>query len=686
MSEIDNSNLSYTSRDYQSILRELVDTIPLLTQDWTARDESDPGIVLVKLMAMVGDMLSYNLDKAALELYPESVTQRKNAYQIYNLIGYKMHWYKSARCNARLLINNSNNPNLVIPRYSRFATLGDSVSSIYYTNVKDIQVDANQTSVNVELIQGIPKTPAMEKSVYNYVDGNWWDNYSYNLSSDEFDSQNRYYLNDINVDEDTITLCDDYGEWILVEDIDLVQDINSSTYGNRYYDFRVDEYDRPYIRLCSSWNENNKGSINFRLFYIISAGSNGKISSRTLTAVDRNIAEVINDTSSEGYDPETPYEAWKNSRLWVNTNNTLITCSDFTKAVRRIEGVANAIALDWMNDIQDPIATNMKNYEIRVYVIPDNEYLSRLSDDEYEALKMLYRTINEYLRSCKILHLLQMVYFDGEYDPNYTEIKTSDVIDHYEWSIEGVLYYRTPLDKADSDEIITNVNNTLKLKFSNKQVGFNQAIRYIDVVNTILSCDSRILYVDLRPVVYKKRVKVFDQIGNVIRVDLIDAEEKDVTGKIVIEIEPNPIEEPENWDSETYGEYNPCLYNIDLSTYDGGAYADTLPIKPSTVSIKIDSGNFNIYDDGNGKLVSGIVEGENSIIANSKGTIDYGRYENIEEGVPNPDYGKMSFELRYATASNLILSYKKNQLAMAEYVNLNPEKFYASSDSLKRRI
>jgi hypothetical protein len=91
-----NDYLKYTSRDYNSIYTDLVEAIPTITDLWTNKEDGDPGIVLVKLMSALGDMLSYYSDKQALEYYASTVTQRKNASKLFNLIGYHMHWYKSA--------------------------------------------------------------------------------------------------------------------------------------------------------------------------------------------------------------------------------------------------------------------------------------------------------------------------------------------------------------------------------------------------------------------------------------------------------------------------------------------------------------------------------------------------------------------------------------------------------------
>ena len=105
-----NDILKYTSKDYNSIFEDAISIIPSLTDMWTNTEDGDPGIVLIKLMSALGDMLSYNMDKQALEYYSSTVTQRKNAMKLFNLIGYKMHWYKSAT-NTINVTNNIEIPN-----------------------------------------------------------------------------------------------------------------------------------------------------------------------------------------------------------------------------------------------------------------------------------------------------------------------------------------------------------------------------------------------------------------------------------------------------------------------------------------------------------------------------------------------------------------------------------------------
>ena len=73
----DLSNMSYTNKDFGSIFPELLELAKKLSYKWNPieSDESDPGVVLLKLAALMTDKDNYNIDKNILELFPMSVTQ-----------------------------------------------------------------------------------------------------------------------------------------------------------------------------------------------------------------------------------------------------------------------------------------------------------------------------------------------------------------------------------------------------------------------------------------------------------------------------------------------------------------------------------------------------------------------------------------------------------------------------------
>jgi hypothetical protein len=146
---IDVSKLDITSRDFLSIYSDLKNEVPNLSQDWNSSDENDPGIVFLKEVAMLGDMLSYNHDRAVLESFPATVRERKNAAQIFGMLGYKMHWYQSARCNVTIT---NNGPQAVyIPCCTTFITSDKNLTYVYMGNTTSI---ATGSYITIEAIQG----------------------------------------------------------------------------------------------------------------------------------------------------------------------------------------------------------------------------------------------------------------------------------------------------------------------------------------------------------------------------------------------------------------------------------------------------------------------------------------------------------------------------------------------------
>jgi hypothetical protein len=80
--------VDYTSRDYSSILEDLKGLIPNFAPQWTSRDSSDFGIVLLELFAYMGDILNYQIDRAANEAFITTSTQRDTVLNIARLLNY----------------------------------------------------------------------------------------------------------------------------------------------------------------------------------------------------------------------------------------------------------------------------------------------------------------------------------------------------------------------------------------------------------------------------------------------------------------------------------------------------------------------------------------------------------------------------------------------------------------------
>ncbi len=90
-------DINYLAKDYAGFRRLILDRMALMMPDWRERHVPDLGIMLVELLAYVGDHLSYYQDAVATEAYLDTARQRISVRRHVRLVDYLMH----EGCNAR---------------------------------------------------------------------------------------------------------------------------------------------------------------------------------------------------------------------------------------------------------------------------------------------------------------------------------------------------------------------------------------------------------------------------------------------------------------------------------------------------------------------------------------------------------------------------------------------------------
>lgn len=705
--------IDYTSKDYVAILDDLINSIPGITQKWNSTDQNDPGMILVKLMSIIGDMLFFNQDMQSLEVYPNSVTLRKNAASIYKLIGYKMRWYKSATLEANVINTFSNSATL--PRFCTFKT----DTGITYTTFDQYELPSNMTNNGtetlVELVQGTPVTPVRtSSSPYPEAGRSWHSIYGYNYTTDDI-INNRIYLKDNNIDQSHIILVDDQNEvWELRENIYLTTDVG------RFFEFGVDVNDDVYIELVDYYTNFNINK--FKIFYIKSDGEAGQIYANTLKAItgnvwsrqgsDQNIYNVssfIHFThydSTLGYNPETPDEARKNSVKYQNTMDTLITLADFERAVLREPGVANVRATDLTNDPGEPIEFSVGNINmdytqsmedgvtLRSEIIDQADYdlLSNYLTDKSKYPLTTYQLkladcnqdgeVNEddlkcleyyikgdpadidktgYIGIQKIkdiemlngftvkLYILRNDIGEQMNEESFESMILSDLEDYkilplslkvdlnsinkYYWTITGSFFTKQPLSRDELQSIIVRINNQLRFQYSVEKVNFNTLINYKEIIETILAVDSRILMVDLDPIVYK-------------------------------DYEGNEISKSELTGNYTYTEPQLNNKNNEQNLHYHFIIPGT-PILPGSVMLKINNGQYTLRDNNNGHIYN--VDN----ILTKKGDIDY-------------ITGEVDLQFNAPLTDDIVINFIHNATNIAVYKNLNTQTFYFDQSSLEK--
>lgn len=141
--------VDYTSRDYASIRQDLINLIPNFAPQWTSRDASDFGVVLLELFSYMGDLLNYYIDRAANESFITTSTQRDTVLNIAKLLNYTPN--DPVPATGSVTLTNSTTSPVVVPALTQVATAPDGTNSqlIFETNSTITLAASGASSVNI---------------------------------------------------------------------------------------------------------------------------------------------------------------------------------------------------------------------------------------------------------------------------------------------------------------------------------------------------------------------------------------------------------------------------------------------------------------------------------------------------------------------------------------------------------
>lgn len=142
---------NYAARDYATIVRDSVERIPALTDEWTDLGPNDPGMVLVHLMAGIADTLHYYLDATARELSVETVQGRRSMVSLAALVGARLLGKSPSTVRVDFKLSTSLGATYTVPVGSRLLSTG----GVYFETLEAAVFQAGQTSVqNIRAIAG----------------------------------------------------------------------------------------------------------------------------------------------------------------------------------------------------------------------------------------------------------------------------------------------------------------------------------------------------------------------------------------------------------------------------------------------------------------------------------------------------------------------------------------------------
>lgn len=379
------SNLSYTNKDFQTIYPELIEVVKKLSVKWdpSISNESDPGVLLIKLNAILADRDSYNIDKNVLEYFPETVTQPSIANLVFSQQAYRMHQYIGAETAVTISVNTKSNEDLTDEQLEEefslplFSMVSDSDNTVVYTLI------ANENSVNNTIPSQISLKRNGDSIVAHAIQGVYTSftvNGDTRITAQNLDNNNKIYFNDVDIAENGIYINNvgnnNYNAWKRVDNL------STQPLGTKCYLFNKDpKTDLLYIQFPDDVDTTVGQGIN--ISYIRTLGQSGNIKARqleqfysegvatsiasetTLSLNSENFTLFNVNASTDGKDPETIGDAYTNYKRTVGTFNTLVTLRDYINYLITSGMVANGVVTDRTNDIQDVYYTYITRDGVR---------------------------------------------------------------------------------------------------------------------------------------------------------------------------------------------------------------------------------------------------------------------------------------------------------------------------------
>jgi hypothetical protein len=517
--EIEAVELSPTKRDFYQIWNELIDTASKLSNRWdpSSTNESDPGIVLLKVLTAVADKLNYTIDKNVLEAFMPSAAQEESMRKLCDMMGYSMKYYRSATCPVRIAYVGTD--------YDLDAD-GMTITVPKYTNIKNTDEDVNYVTLEADRLDGA--------KTYITVDAIEGEHVSYDpITRDQLDDDHRYYLPEAQIAENGVFLAalDERGNATAMT-YEKVDNLNSQALSTRCWKFGYDSREgAPYIEFPSDIDSLIGNGI--ALDFIRTNGANGNVSVGSLckisadglslspsdgsdsVACEDGWLTVTNTAASmNGSDKETLDEAYDAYKKTIGTFDTLVTCRDYmNKIYSMTEGdvdgsssttplVSNVI----VSDIRDDV-----NRSAKVVTFGENGKTTKIAADEGErGIDHFDLMVYPFKRYYGVGSANDYVNSFGYTTENLPEIKagiaecksmshdvTSPASDELAIakdviSVNAKITATDRLSSAEQDAVIDAAKGAIYENFNMRKLDFGEEITDDAITKAIKDSDSRV--------------------------------------------------------------------------------------------------------------------------------------------------------------------------------------------------
>lgn len=512
--ELQISNKSYTNKDFEAVYTELLTYAEKLSKRFSPvnSNESDPFVVLLKLVAFVTDKVNYNVDKNILEAFMASCTQEKSMRELCDMLGYHMHYYEAATTEVIFKYKFTGAEGESTIEIPKFSTVTDG-NNIQYVTTQDAYIETSTgVSESTPVIQGKRKTFTV-------------------LGSDkillENINNNKLYFPELYVAQNGTFVSDKSGEtWQIVDNLNIQQ------YGSKVYKFGFDTMiNQPYLEF-PDWIAEIIGS-GLSIDYIVTEGVSGNVGVKGLTDVvrlnkpaddkikDSDIIVVNSSAATNGKNIETIDEAYEGFKKTIGTFETLVTCRDYANYIYKnmSKQVSNIQVADRRSDIN--YALNVVEYDDYGPTVKSESNIRGINANDLCLYPLKPLTNNTYTGLKYVDNSGKEIFVTGGYDDayrplnnvtpiknrledsktishDYKELKANDLYyikDNYELSVVISTAYK--VNVLEQLDIKYNIKNALIKEFNSRTLDWGEEIPFDKLVEVMMNADNRITNISL---------------------------------------------------------------------------------------------------------------------------------------------------------------------------------------------
>lgn len=315
----------FSSRDFDTIKRDLLARADRVFPEWTDRDPSDFGMLFIDLWAYSADVLHYYIDRAANESFLDTATQRESVLALANLLDYTPRGRSSSGGTA--IVQNTTSAPYVIAEDTEFTARYDNTTYQFYTLYGGTAPSAGQ--VTIDLHEGRLTTDEVLTSTASGAAGQ-----RYSLANEGASVGSLR----VNVYEDGVTAVP----------YQRVTRITSAATGDRVFSTNVTADGAVEVIFGTTLNGFvPPANVTIKATYASSSGSAGNLPSNSILSTFSagspvGVSVISSSAMSGGLDEESITSLKRSIPSVISAQNRAVTRNDFIALATQVDGVAKA--------------------------------------------------------------------------------------------------------------------------------------------------------------------------------------------------------------------------------------------------------------------------------------------------------------------------------------------------------